>query len=280
MSPSSFVAVSTDGGVTFTAPRSIGFPDAGELHLAGGPPGVAYVVLQGGRGTFLVRTEDSGRTWSAPQLLSELGLGTVRLAAAGKRLIVTGSGPVGAMVWHSDDGGRHFDLTQLAGAGQVLGSLVEDDGTVWLYTQDMGPRLWKSTDGGVSFPSGVPLAGDMFFDTIRFGARTLFGAGKESRLMVLPLDDPTKVRYVAGLSDGPRAPRAVIPDRSDNVTVLDLSFNGLEARRLAPGSTAFSPPRVLGGADGVASGVALSERAVAVAAMQSGQVLVSVQLWP
>jgi hypothetical protein len=64
------------------------------------------------------------------------------------------------------------------------------------------------------------------------------------------------------------------------VVVLDSTFDGtLQARRLEPGASSFSDARQVGSVQSGASGVALSEKAAALVMWQSGQVLVSVQVW-
>ena len=83
-----------------------------------------------------------------------------------------------------------------------------------------------------------------------------------------------------GLTESIRGPRFLIVDPKDAVIVLDSGFDGsLQAHRLEPGATSFSTARSLGSFDSGVSGVALSEKAAALAVWQSGQVMVSVQLW-
>jgi hypothetical protein len=101
------VTVSNDGGATFGAPRNIGIFQTGELQVAGGPAGTAYLVGLGMGGMVFVRTEDGGATWSPPQSLGGDG-GNLRLAAAGKRVVISGSTGQGATLWRSEDGGRTF----------------------------------------------------------------------------------------------------------------------------------------------------------------------------
>jgi hypothetical protein len=279
MGPTAFAVVSTDGGVTFSAPKKIGITDTGEVTIAGGPPGVAYVVAPSRPGVLFVRTEDGGATWSAPLVLpaTEIGGGNVRMAAAGKRVIISGFGKDGATVWRSEDGGRKFQTIPLGRFGTVMGLDVRGDGQVWLYMQEMAAILLKSSDGGATFPTEVPLPSGFFFDSVGFGAKNLYGAGKEPRLLIMPLGEATTPRFVDGLSDVPRGPRSIVVDRADNVTVVDWGFQGLELRRLSGGGKSFGTARPLGGFDSGAAGIALSENAVAVAISQNGQVLVSVQ---
>jgi hypothetical protein len=281
--PVGFSVASSDGGKTFGVPTRLGILDTGELQVAGGPPGVAYVVGVGRGGTLFTRTEDGGATWSPPVALpgTENGTGgNLRMDAAGKRVVVSGFGPEGATVWHSEDGGRQWKSTRLGRFGSVLGLQVRSSGEVWLYMQEMVPILMKSSDGGESFPTVVQLQAGSFFDTVNFGPKNIYGAGKEPRLMVLPLADAEMPRFVDGLSDIPRGPRGLIVDRSDNVTVIDWGFMGIEMRRLAAGASSFGAAKALGGFESAASGAALSETAVAVATWQNGQVLVSVQTFP
>jgi hypothetical protein len=276
-----FVVVSGDGGATFSAPRNIGVSQSGEAHIAAGGSGVAYVLSQGALGLAFTRTNDSGRTWSTPQVLSAQGGGNLRLAAAGKRVVVTATGMAGAVLWHSDDGGRTFALTNIDNIGFVFRSFVEPGtGAVWLFTLSNGTQLWKSTDGGATFPSSTPLALDFGIDVVGFGKKTLFGVGKEPRLAVLSLDEPAKVRFVDGLSMSPRFSRELVVDRCEAVTVIDSGPEGLQALRLDPGATAFGLARPLGSSDGPVSAAALSPHAVALASSVAGQVMVSVQVWP
>ena len=277
--PGGMVVVSTDGGATFTAPRWLGISQTGDVQVAGGPPGVAYVVGQSGSGLTFVRTADSGATWSAPRTLAGDG-GGARIAAAGQRVVITGSGPQGALLWHSEDGGAHFTEARLGIFGSVMGLQVQADGGVSLYVQEMLARILRSTDGGATFPTSIDLPSGSFFDSIDFGSQSIFGSSKETRLMVMPLSNPMAPRFVEGLTSSPRGPRTlVVDDRSDTVTVLDPDFTGLQARRLEAGATSFSAAKSLGGFDSAASGVALSDKAVAVAMWQGGQVLVTVQVW-
>jgi hypothetical protein len=140
--------------------------------------------------------------------------------------------------------------------------------------------LLRSTDGGATFASAVTLPSEIFVDSVDFGSTALFGSSKEPRLMILSLADPARPRFVEGLSSIPQGPRSLVVDRSDTVTVLDSGADGLQARRLEPGATSFSAGRPLGSAQAGTSGVALSDKAVAVAMWQANQVLVSVQVWP
>lgn len=277
--PAAFSVVSSDGGMSFSKPRKIGIPDAGEMHVAGGPAGVAYLVAQSRSGTLFTRTEDTGKTWSTPLVLSgsEQGGGNLRLGAAGQRVVVTGFGREGATVWFSSDGGRQFQENRLGRFGSVAGLHVSAGGEVWLYLQEMVAELLKSTDGGATFTTAVSLPGGFFFDSVGFGSRTVYGTGKEPRLMVMPLSDSAMPRFIEGLSDVQRGPRSLIVDTADNLTVIDWGFMGIEVRRLAAGATTLGAPKSLGGFQTGASGTALSEKAVALAIWENGQVLVSVQ---
>jgi hypothetical protein len=283
MGPIAFAVVSNDGGVTFSAPTRTGLIDTAELQVAGGPPGVAYVVGVVRGAILFIRTEDGGVTWTKPMTLpgTENGAGgNVRMDAAGKRVVISGFGSDGTTVWHSEDGGRQFKMTRLGRLGSVLAVQVQPGGEVWVYLQEMTAILMKSPDGGESFPTVVSLPSGAFFDTVGFGPNTIYGTGKEPRVMVMPLAESGIARFVEGLSDVPRGPRNLIVDRSDNLTIIDWSFMGIEMRRLAAGAKTFGAARALGGFESAASGAALSETAIALATWQNGQVMVSVQTFP
>jgi hypothetical protein len=281
--PASFgglVVISTDGGKTFTNPRSLGLPQTfGDPQVVAGPAGTAYVVAQVPGNVMFTRTQDSGATWSSPRPLSGEA-GNLRIAAAGKRVVIAGQGGSGSMVWSSTDGGQNFTETNLGSTGTILGLQVQTDGVIWLYLQEVVAALMKSTDGGVTFTSAGELPPDVFFDSIAFGSAAFFGTGKDSRLMVGSLAAPGTPRFVDGLPQSVRGPRSMIADRTDGVIVLDSSFDGtLQARRLSPGATTFSTARSLGSFAIGVSGVALSDKAAALAIWQNGQVLVTVQVW-
>jgi hypothetical protein len=274
------VVISTDGGKTFTGPRSLGLPQTfGDPQVAAGPAGTAYVIAQVPGDVMFTRTEDSGATWSRPRSLNTEA-GNLRIAATGKRVVIAGQGGSGSMVWSSTDGGQNFTETNLGSTGSIMGLQVQADGVIWLYLQEGLATLMKSTDEGASFNSVGELPSDSFFDSIAFGSAAFFGTGKDSRLMVGSLATPDKPRFVDGLPQAIRGPRSMIADRLDGVVVLDSTFDGtLQARRLAPGATSFSAARSLGSFAIGVSGVALSEKAAAVALWQNGQVLVTVQVW-
>jgi hypothetical protein len=277
MAPAGWVTASGDGGATFGKPRSIGLSQIGDLQIAGGPGGTAYVVGQTMGGVMFVRTEDSGASWSMPMVLTG-NVSGLQVAAAGRHVVIVGQGGLVTTVWHSENGGRTFDQTSVSVTGSVLGLQAQADGVVWLYVQDMEPKLLKSTDGGVTFPTQVAFSPGTFFDNVVFGSQSFFGTSKEPRLMVASLANPDMPRFVDGLNQSP-GPHTVIVDRSDTATVLDGDFTGLVARRLEPGATTFSAPRSLGPFQQGAAGVALSDKAIALAIWQGGQVLVSVQVW-
>jgi hypothetical protein len=274
---SGMVAVSADGGATFTRLRPIGLSQTGDLQIVGGPAGVAYVVGQALGGAMFVRTDDGGATWSRPVPLAT-DAGGLRLAAVGQRVLAVGQTGQGTTVWRSEDGGATFDANNLGFFSPVMGIQAHADGAVWLYVQDMEPRLLESADGGVTFPTTIPLGSGTFVDSVAFGTKVLFGTSQEPRLMVASLSTPAMTSFVDGLSSAPQGPRSLVVDASDTVTVLDSAFDGLSARRLEPGATSFTAGRPLGPFQ-TATGVALSDKAVAVAMWQGGQVLVSVQVW-
>src|SRR5262245_61099275 len=117
---------------------------------------------------MFTRTQDGGVTWSLPQALSSEG-GNLRIAAAGKRVVIAGQGGSGAVVWYSDDGGQNFSETSLGSFGTVMALQVQADGVVWLYLQEMIGTLMKSTDGGASFASAGELPPGSFFESVVFG---------------------------------------------------------------------------------------------------------------
>jgi hypothetical protein len=280
--PGAFIAVSRDGAETFTTPQNLSLPSLNDAQVVGGPAGVAYVTGSSPQGTYFVRTQDSGRSWSKPLLLTaEPAIGPLHIEAAGQRLIITSFGSNGPVLWHSEDGGRAFKQTKLEEVGMVMASAVEGSGTVRLFGQDSGSRLWTSTDGGATFSkSALMLDSMLFFDAAKIGPTLFFGTSKEVRLQVLPLDGNGMPTTLSGLADDIVGPRTLVIDDAENATVVDMTFNGLQARRLAKGATAFSAARTLGPTDGIPSGVALSPTAVAFAVATNSQVLVTVQTWP
>jgi hypothetical protein len=282
--PAAFVAVSLDGGRTFAAPRDVGIPGAFEVSIVGGPPGVAYLIAAGPRGVFFTRTGDSGATWQPAVTLVPEGLGGVRLDAAGKRVLVLANHREGPILWRSDDGGGDtFERTALASiGGRPVEIAVErgGSGAVWLVTYDGRPVLHKSADGGATFGRGQVIPGDVLPESIAIGSKTFFGAGKDTQLLVAPLDDLANVRLVPGLSPMLSFPRVLVADPWNNVTVLDNSFGMLDLRRLASGADALSPARSLGPVEGLPSGVALADNAVAITLAQQGRVMVAIETWP
>jgi hypothetical protein len=280
MGNTAFVVSSHDGGKVFSAPKNLGLGTTFQLAVAGGGPGVAYVVGQGPTGVTFVRTEDGGQTWSKPLVLTNAG-GSGRIAAAGRVVILTGALGMGSVVWRSEDGGRTFKENFFGPGRFLLDASVEPDGTVWLYGVDGFPRLWKSTDGGATFTSEVQLSPEDQFHVFGFGRKVFYGiGGKVFQMTVIPLDNPKQPRVVSGLAEAPRVSLDLVVDRADNLTVLDSTVLGLDLRRLTAGSTMLGEPRRVGSSVGPASGVALSESAVAVKLVQAGQVMVSVQTWP
>jgi hypothetical protein len=277
-SPQVFVAVSSDGGRTWRPPASTGL-HATHANVVGAAGGTAVVVGSGLQGTMLVRSEDGGATWQAPRALS-LVQSEVRLAAAGRRVVVAGAADDGPTLWYSADSGRAFRRAKAPDVNSLVGLAVEaDSDTVWAARFDGFLVVHKSTDGGLSFDGGSTVSPDFSTGRVAFGRNMLFAVGDQSRLLAVPLQTLNMPRFVNGLAQMVRFTPVLVADASDNVTVLEDSAGNLEVRRLPAGSDSFLASKSLGFSEEAPTAVPLSDKAIAIALVRKDQLWVAVETW-
>jgi hypothetical protein len=281
MGPGSFAVTSLDGGQTFSPPMNTGL-DAFEVRMIGLTPGVAVAVGAGPRGMVVTRTENAGASWSPPLVLVEK-TGFFRVAGAGKRVVLALRTGNDVDILTSDDAGKTFtNVPGGLGPANLVGFGVDAEGAIWAADLIGRLGLRKSTDGGKTFSLETALPEDFFAETVVFGPKSVFAAGKETRLLVAPLDKLENARRVNGLAELQMILRVLVPDRSGGVTVLDGDDNlrgELVARRLEPGAASFSSALSLGTAEVTPAGAALGDRAAAVLVQKSGGVALGVVTW-
>ena len=172
------MTVSLDGGRTFGAPVDTGLSAYYEVAVAGGAPGVAVVAASGPAGFGVVRTDDSGVTWQPPVVL-RAGAGTIRLLAAGDRMLLSADTDMGQTWWLSADGGRTFQSSRPAITGRLMSVGLDPDGTIWTVSYDGSVRLSHQQRRRQDLPMGPRFPIDGYFNAIGVGPNLLFAAGQD-----------------------------------------------------------------------------------------------------
>ncbi|HEX4422173.1 MAG TPA: hypothetical protein VH165_29880, partial [Kofleriaceae bacterium] len=157
------VAVSTDRGQTFSAPRDLSdtLPALSvlEVAVATGPTGIAYIGLIMGNGAVYLRTtQDRGATWSDAVLIgTTVSLAGLAVQSFNDDVYVgfASSGGVAVALNHTRGAGT-FQTTQVALTIQFF-DLVFDIrlGTLAVCTDSPTFHVRVSSDSGVSFAAEV-----------------------------------------------------------------------------------------------------------------------------
>lgn len=203
---------STDGGQTFTGPKTIstggpsGTPNNQGADIAVGPTGTIYVAYSaferstGVSSISLVRSRDCGRNWSQP-----VSVGTINDPQAPGVAFRT---PTFAFVAASDT----------------------DPNTVYVAYQsfagDYDVYVQRSTDGGATWGPPVqanedPGARHQIFPTIDVSNGALHVAWYDFRNSVTPANEALDVYYASSNTTG-----VPYPAFSHNERVTDVSHNG------------------------------------------------------
>lgn len=188
---------SEDGGITWSEPQTIaegtgarrGFGDAGLVHTT--EENGLLCIFVGGEGifdnsspsnptrTYVCKSTDNGKTWSAPRDITEQLYGTActvterqgwyaSFCASGNGLLTkngrimfvaavreNSASTLSNFVYYSDDNGETWNVSKRAKLGGDESKVVElSDGTILMSIrrQSKGPRYYtKSTDGGITW---------------------------------------------------------------------------------------------------------------------------------
>ena len=277
--PNVFVVSSQDGGRTFGLPVDTGMRSF-EAQIVAGAPGVVLVAGRDSTGLLVARSDDGGATWPTARVLANGG--NLLLAAAGDRVVARAVTQYLPLLFISEDGGLTFAKARSPENPALLGVDGQaTDRSIWIFERGTVFRFWQSRDGGATFEPRIAFP-DFHVDQFAVGSGTIFAVGPAPRLLVLS-GDPLSRREVDGLPPAPplpSLPRTVVADAAGNAVVLESEGGDLLARRLPAGAETFLPPRTLGPTQSPASGVALSENAIAVGRYAGGKVWVSVETWP
>ena len=156
-------------GAAWHADPMVAFDSRGSAFLAVIPVARDNTAL----GIELLRSDDSGRTWSAPVRISKATGRDDKVALAvddgprsryRDRIHVAWKWPSGGIFYSSsDDGARRFSRPRLIEVAAVSGIdlAVTSDGELYVAASDGGERVMRvirSTDGGGSFLPSVAVA--------------------------------------------------------------------------------------------------------------------------
>jgi hypothetical protein len=199
---------STDGGVTWSGPRTIssggrsGGPYNQGADIAVAPDGTVYVAFaafsrQGGDTISVVKSTDCGQHWTNPVILNTIG--------AGQAPGVAMRTPTFA-----------FLATDTTDSNLVYAVYQGLSGDYDIYAQ-------RSTDGGASWSSPVqvnddPGARHQIFPTIEVSNHTLHVAWYDFRNSVTPDNEALDVYYSCTNCNGASWPAFDTPERVTNVS--------------------------------------------------------------
>ena len=278
--PAAFVATSADGGKTFGIPVNSGW-QLNQMRIAGTTTEGAVLALLGPLGAMVLRTGDAGATWQPPSMLGTC-FSNLRLAAGGPTVVVTCEGDSGPLVSTSTDGGRTFSRRFPADLTPTMASYVDaSNGAITLVGNDGALHVRRSTDGGVTFGPEMTLPANFFGeDSLAVGPRSVFMGGKDTSVLVAPVDNLANWREVTGLGGVVNFHPVLVADLADNLVVLESTFMTVLLHRLASGQSGFGPAKPFIRTEDMPAGVALSDRALAVVGRQGNQIVVGVEVWP
>ncbi|WP_437758502.1 EGF domain-containing protein [Sorangium sp. So ce1389] len=260
------VAVSTDRGLTYSAPLdlSTGISTSGapvaQVAVASGPTGVGYVAIMLASGeVFLRTTQDKGATWSAAA-----SLGTTASTSAGLSLVAFNDdiyvgfrSPTGiAVARNHQRGAGAFDITDV-GMSVAFFDLVFDVrfGTLAVTADTPTFHIRTSSDGGVTFAPEANPPGSEFFSDWAIGNGTIFvsgtnlnaATGNSTSIFLIPASTPATSTSVSGLPLVTAAQtRSVAADDAGNAFVASqLNGGGVQLDRLPAGAGTFDTPRLI-----------------------------------
>jgi photosystem II stability/assembly factor-like uncharacterized protein len=251
------------------------------MRIAGTTTENAVLAMLGPVGAMVLRTTDAGATWQPPSMLGS-GFGNLRLAASGPTVAVTFDGDNGPAVWVSGDGGRTFNRRFVTDLPSTMAVHVDTvSGAITLVGFNGRLQVRRSTDGGASFgPATSTQANFSGEDSVAVGSRSLFSADKGGGVTVMPLDNLSAGREVAGLGFSSGFPSVLVADAADNLVVMEDNPMVILLHRLAAAQTSFAMPKQFTQVQDVPGGVALSDRAVAFVGRLGSQVMAAVEVWP
>jgi cysteine-rich repeat protein len=295
------VVVSTDRGVTYSAPLDPSTsvdPEASgvaQIAVAAGPNGTAYLaIIRNDGAVFLRATTDRGASW-APGVA--LGIAAdpfagLSLEAFNDDVYVGFSAADGVTVArnHGRGAGR-WDTTAVAMEIAYFDLLYDvRRGTLAVCSDSPTFHIRTSSDAGVTFADEVTPLGQEFYSDWAIGNGTifvsgirLFGADDSTNLYRIATGDTTTSAAVPGLPSVSIAQsRSVSADAGGNAFVASqLNSGGVQLDRLAFGASTFDAPRVLdpSGASPIA-GPLPGNQGAAVVYTVGTEVWVTVQVYP
>jgi len=260
---SGFVSISTDRGLTFSAPFDLTATGATELQISQiaigtGEVGTAYAALQLTTGEVVLRTTtDFGATWGAT-----VSIGTASSTSSGLGLqsfnddvYVGFSTSGGVSLAHSLDQARTFTTVPVAMTIAFFDlSYDVRQRTVVVSADTPSLHLRISTDRGATFATEVVAPGQEFYSDWSMGNGEIFvsginigGLGNSTRLYVIPTSAPTTSTAISGLTLVHTAQsRSVMADANGNAYVSSQrDGGGVQLDRLPFGSTSLEVSRTL-----------------------------------
>ena len=272
---------STDGGATLSAAKSIpgSASSSGELALAGGHGGTAFVVFAGLRGLTFARSTDLGASWSERALwygdvfepLIAVGGDTIVVVAENQ----TPTGVMGTVLLRSLDGGLSFEPEQLRERQTAAVAVSPDGRSVWLV-DDLG-TLVASGDSGATFADVGATGGPA--DGYSFTSRKVY-ALSPGYISVTDLADTTQAS--SGAAQWGQVFAGVADDR-DVLTVFGVgavaSKGGVVGSRLDPDGNLTTSAVVVSKAN-VGGGTVLSRHATVFAGLVDQTLTISISNWP
>jgi cysteine-rich repeat protein len=266
-----YVVASKSRGVSYSAPVSLSadLPNApvtvGQVAVAAGPTGIAYVAMMLTSGeVYLKTTLDYGDTWSTAVLV-----GTADSTSAGLSLqafnddIYIGFASYDgiAVTRNHNQGSGGFAMTSVS-ISIVFFDLLYDarSETLIIATDTPEFHVRSSTDYGVTFGSEVNPPGYEYYSDWALGNSKVYVSGTDlypeygnsTLLFVIPTSDLTTSTSVSGLpmvSDAQT--RTLAADTSGNAYVASqLDGGGVQLDRLAYNGSTLDMPRSLSATGG------------------------------
>lgn len=250
---SAHVVSSIDLGITWSAPIDTGLTDVSEVAIEGGAPGTAYVAAITSTGLLYVETNDSGATWSTPQVLTETAPDAEVSIDSYEDDIFIAIGQASNMAVYRSVGaaGTFFTETILAQSNAFHEIIVDPaTGNVLVATDTPDFHLRLSTDHGATYAAEVNPTGSAFFSdwTLTNNIVYVSGTGESpGNLDAIPLSDISSSSVIGDLpaNTSNAQSRAIDSNAVGDVFVVSALASGeIQLDRLQAGDTEFLPANV------------------------------------